>query len=135
MVAYNVFIIARYCNEKIKFKLPCNNYNNLYILMEIITGQKVKFPTEGNVHDRAKFPVLVQEILSIMYIFFSMKFSFRLPCIFFQQQYDTFNMDITITLCKASPYHTSIRINNINLPMYDANLYFSWHYYSCVSRN
>ena len=36
----------------------------------------MKFPTEGNVHDRAKFPALVRKFGSIVHIFFSRKFLF-----------------------------------------------------------
>ena len=37
---------------------------------------KDKLPTEGNVHDRAEFPILGRKFGSVMHISFSRKFHF-----------------------------------------------------------
>ena len=54
----------------------------------------MKFPTEGNVHDRAKFPALVRKFCSIMYIYFSRKFLFESCVMRFQMEHRKFRQCI-----------------------------------------
>ena len=61
-----------------------SHHSSHYILLTghlNFTGQKEKFPTEGNVHDRAKISILVQEILLYHTCFLQREISLFVLCL------------------------------------------------------